>query len=79
MRYIKEERVNFAFKQLSEGKIGRKKTWVLSGLTGKEFLDEWEIRGAKEVISDSIMDKMDGIAAYLDFSPNSHRKGRNNK
>lgn len=51
---IAPKRVDFAFKLLAEGKIGRKKAWVLSGLTYHEFLVEWTKRGAEEHIPDSI-------------------------
>ena len=74
LHYIRSERVNLAFELLKEGKIGRKKTWVLSGLSAKEFLDEWQKRDAEVIVPDGIMEKMKENAKYLNFSPNKHRK-----
>lgn len=35
-----KRRIELAFKLLRDGKIGRKKTWKISGLSATEFLKE---------------------------------------
>lgn len=53
---IQLKRVEFAFKLQSEGKITRKQTWKISGLSGPDFLVEWSNRGAVDKISDQLME-----------------------
>lgn len=50
-------RVDLAFRLLAEGKIARKRAWLLSGLTYHEFMLEWEKRHAEEIIPEAIRAK----------------------
>ena len=65
-------RVDLAFNLLKEGKCGRKRSWILSGLTYYEFMLEWTKRGAVEYIPAEIMDE--SIEKSLDFDLNKYRK-----
>jgi len=49
---IASDRVEIAFKLLELGKIGQKKAWKLSGLSGHEFLFQMTKRGIYEQISE---------------------------
>jgi len=65
--FIAKDRVDLAFKLLQDGKIGRKKAWLISGLNGIEFLKEWTRRSAEEVISDELAEKTLENALSLDL------------
>jgi hypothetical protein len=67
LKEIKPIRVDLAFKLLAEGKIGRKKTWIISGLSHNEFLIEWTKRGAEEQIPDEFIEKELEIAKTIDL------------
>lgn len=60
-------RVDLAFKLLAEGKIGRKKAWILSGLSHHKFLGEWTRRGAEEVIPDELVEEEIEIMKSIDL------------
>ena len=60
-------RIELAFKLLASGRIGRKKTWVISGLSAHEFLVEWSKRGIEEVIPDEFIEKQLEIAKEIDL------------
>ena len=64
---IEPIRVDLAFKLLAEGKIGRKRAWVMSGLSHNEFLIEWTKRGAEEQIPDEFIEKELDIARAIDL------------
>ena len=57
MMHMREERVNFAFEYLREGKIGFKEAFKMSGLTYHEFMLEWAKRDAKEQIPNEIVEE----------------------
>ncbi len=65
---IKALRVDLAFDLLKKGKIGRKKTFLISGLEYHEFLVEWTKRGAEEIIPDEAMQKGIDLALSIDLS-----------
>ncbi|NMC07278.1 MAG: hypothetical protein GYA24_18820 [Candidatus Lokiarchaeota archaeon] len=67
LKEIEPIRVDLAFKLLANGKIGRKKAWIISGLSHNEFLIEWTKRGAEEQIPDEFMDKELEIARSIDL------------
>ena len=69
LKNIEKERVDFAFELQKDGKISRKRTWKLSGLSGSEFLDEWSKRGAVENIPDDIYEKSLELSRTIDFTP----------
>lgn len=52
IRRISADRVEIAFNLLESGKIGQKRAWRLSGLSGYEFLYQMTKRGISEQISD---------------------------
>lgn len=62
---ISNIRVDLAFKLLNEGKIGFKKSWIISGLSYQEFLNEWSKRGITEEISEEAMEKGNELALSL--------------
>ncbi len=68
-------RVDLSFQLLKAGKIGRKRTWILSGLSYHEFLVEWSKRGAEEVIPEETavkeleLVKTFDLKKYLQKSP----------
>lgn len=62
---ISNVRVDLAFKLLSEGKIGFKKSWIVSGLSYHEFLNEWSKRGFTEEISEEAIEKGNELALSL--------------
>ena len=64
---ISKKRVDIAFKLLKDGKIGRKQTWKLSGLSYLEFLNEWTKRKAEEKIPNEIIDKELDLANEIDL------------
>ena len=64
---ITKKRVDLAFELLSEGKIGRKRTWILSGLSNLEFLNEWSKRDAEEEIPEDIINKELEFAKEFDL------------
>ena len=68
MREITDVRVDLAFDLLDQGKISRKRAWVLSGLSGFEFRSEWSKRGAEEKIPDSVIKKQFDTIHDLDIS-----------
>ncbi|MHA1520838.1 MAG: hypothetical protein ACTSRK_11710 [Promethearchaeota archaeon] len=55
LKEISIQRVDMAFSLLAKGKIGRKRAWILSGLSNLEFLNEWTLRHAEEKIPEGIM------------------------
>lgn len=67
LKEIEPIRVDLAFRLLAEGKIGRKKAWIISGLSHHEFLIEWTKRGAEEQIPDEFLDKELEIARSIDL------------
>ncbi|HMF33599.1 MAG TPA: hypothetical protein VKK79_19405 [Candidatus Lokiarchaeia archaeon] len=67
LKEIAPIRVELAFQLLQEGKIGRKRAWVLSGLNYHEFMVEWSKRGAEEVIPDEATDKELELVKSLDL------------
>ena len=67
LKDVKSTRVDLAFELLKQGKIGRKKTWLISGLSAHEFLVEWTRRGAEEVMPDDMVDRELEIAKDLDL------------
>nr|MDO8087695.1 hypothetical protein [Candidatus Sigynarchaeum springense] len=67
LKEIEPIRVDLAFKLLSEGKIGRKRAWTISGLSHNEFLIEWTRRGAEEQIPDEFIEKELDIARSIDL------------
>ncbi|MEX2755852.1 MAG: hypothetical protein Q6365_010665 [Candidatus Sigynarchaeota archaeon] len=67
LKDIKSTRVDLAFELLKQGKIGRKKTWLISGLSAHEFLVEWTRRGAEEVMPDDMVDRELELAKDLDL------------
>jgi len=64
---ISKKRIDIAFKLLKDGKIGRKRTWILSGLSNLEFLNEWTKRKAEEKIPNEIIDKELDLAKEIDL------------
>ena len=60
-------RVDLAFQLLIEGKIGRKRAWVISGLEYHSFMLEWTKRGAVELISDEAEQKGFDLARNIDL------------
>ncbi|MBN2156483.1 MAG: hypothetical protein JW776_10605 [Candidatus Lokiarchaeota archaeon] len=68
LKEISEIRVDLAFQLLKEGKIGRKRTWKISGLSTLEFLNEWTKRDAEEVISDEARKSTLELIKSLDLS-----------
>ncbi len=60
-------RIDLAFQLLKGGKIGRKRTWILSGLSYHEFLVEWSKRGAEEVIPEEAAVKELELVKTLDL------------
>ena len=72
LKEIQPKRVNLAFSLLAKGKIGRKKAWILSGLTYHEFLIEWTTRKAEEILPDEITDAELEIIQHIDI--NKHLK-----
>ena len=60
-------RIDLAFRLLIEGKITRKRAWILSGLTYHEFMLEWEKRNAKEIIPEAIRLKELETALTIDL------------
>ena len=67
MSEISSQRVDLAFKLLKEGKIYRKKCWILSGLEYPEFMREWTRRGAEEMIPVELLEKSIEAALKLDI------------
>ena len=57
LKEITPIRVALAFQLLREGKIGRKRAWVMSGLSYHEFMVEWAKVGAVEVLPDEALEK----------------------
>ena len=68
LKEISNIRVEVAFTLLEEGKIGRKRAWTISGLSPHEFLVEWTNWGAKENISDKIIEKELNLIDIIDLS-----------
>lgn len=64
---ITNKRVDIAFELLKDGKIGRKRAWILSGLSNLEFLNEWSIRNAEEKISEDLITKELELAKEIDL------------
>jgi uncharacterized protein (DUF1778 family) len=67
LKEIEPIRVSLAFQLLQEGKIGRKRALILSGLSYHEFMVEWSKRGAEEVIPDEAIEKEIEDAKKLDL------------
>jgi uncharacterized protein (DUF1778 family) len=57
LKEIQPIRIDLAFNLLQQGKIGRKKAWIISGLNFHEFMVEWTKRNAEEFIPDEAFDK----------------------
>jgi hypothetical protein len=68
LKDISKSRVDLAFDLLKEGKIGRKKTWFLSGLDYHEFMVEWSKRRAEEQIPDEAERKGFELAMSIDLN-----------
>lgn len=68
LKEISKIRVDLSFQLLKAGKIGRKRTWKLSGLSTLEFLNEWTKRGAEEVISDEARESTIELIKSLDLT-----------
>jgi uncharacterized protein (DUF1778 family) len=75
-RIVKEKlspvRVDLAFKLLAQGKIHKKKAWILSGLTYSEFMIEWAKRDAQDIIPDASEEK--GLELSLTMELKKFRK-----
>lgn len=69
---ISSKRINIAFKRLAQGKIHKKRAWILSGLTYNEFMIEWAKRGAEDIIPDEIEEK--GVEFALNLDTHKYRK-----
>jgi hypothetical protein len=67
LKDINPIRVDIAFELLKQGKIGRKKTWILTGLSAHEFLVEWTRRGAEEVMPDDMVERELEVAKNIDL------------
>ncbi|NMC05828.1 MAG: hypothetical protein GYA24_11480 [Candidatus Lokiarchaeota archaeon] len=67
LKDVKSTRIDLAFELLRQGKIGRKKAWIISGLSSHEFLVEWTRRGAEEVMPEDIVDRELEIAKDVDL------------
>ncbi|MHA1648403.1 MAG: hypothetical protein ACTSVL_12610 [Promethearchaeota archaeon] len=61
-------RIDMAFQLLKDGKIGRKQTWILSGMQYHEFMIEWAKRGAEETLPDEVFDLELSLAKEIDLS-----------
>ena len=61
-------RVDLAFSLLKEGKIGKKRAWLLSGLDSFEFMSEWTKRRAEEHIPEILIEKEFELLDRLDLS-----------
>jgi hypothetical protein len=77
LKDILKSRIDLAFELLKEGKIGRKKTWFLSGLDYHEFMVEWTKRGAEEQIPDEAERKGWELARNLDIKKFLREKDEN--
>jgi (p)ppGpp synthase/HD superfamily hydrolase len=62
---IKPQRLNIVFKLVEQGKIGRKKAWKLSGLSYREFLNEWTKREIQEQIPKKAWETGEKLALEL--------------
>jgi uncharacterized protein (DUF1778 family) len=75
-RIIKEKispiRVEIAFKLLAQGKIHKKKAWLLSGLSYSEFMIEWSKRNAEDILPDQAEEK--GLQLALSLELKKYRK-----
>ena len=60
-------RIDLAFNLLNTGKIGRKRAWIISGLSYHEFMIERTRRGAEEIIPDEAEQKGIEIAKNIDL------------
>ncbi len=69
LKEIGSIRLDLAFQLLIEGKITRKRAWLLSGLTYHEFMLEWEKRNAEEIIPEAIRAKELETALTIDLKP----------
>ncbi len=67
LKEIEPKRIDIAFRLLKEGKCGRKRAWKLSGLSYHEFMNEWSLRNAEELIPDEIYEKSLEVALSLDL------------
>ncbi len=68
LKEIAPVRVDIAFQLLKEGKIGRKRAWMLSGLPYPEFMVEWSKRGAEEVVPEEAIEREILDAGKLDMT-----------
>ena len=57
IKEISQLRIEIAFDLLEKGKIGRKRAWIISGLSAHEFLNEWTERGAEEKVLEKSLEK----------------------
>jgi uncharacterized protein (DUF1778 family) len=67
LKEIDPVRIDLTFRLLAEGKITRKRAWLLSGLTYHEFMLEWEKRNAEEIIPEAIRTKELENALIIDL------------
>ena len=67
LKEIEPKRVDIAFQMLEEGKCGRKRAWIISGLSYHEFMNEWSLRNAEEHIPDEVYEKSLEDALSLDL------------
>ncbi|MHA1613070.1 MAG: hypothetical protein ACTSYU_13515 [Promethearchaeota archaeon] len=68
LKDIRQVRVDLAFSLLKEGKIGKKRAWLLSGLDSFEFMSEWTKRKAEEHIPEILIDKEIELLDQLDLT-----------
>jgi uncharacterized protein (DUF1778 family) len=75
-RIVKENiapiRLELAFKLLKEGKIHKKKAWMLSGLNYSEFMIEWTKRDAEDIVPDNAEEK--GLQFVLSLELKKNRR-----
>jgi predicted transcriptional regulator len=72
LKELHNDRKELAFNLLKEGKIGRKKAFILSGLTYNEFLLEWDNRKIVEKTSDKIFE--DGFSSAKNLNGKSLKR-----
>ena len=66
MKEILADKVNILLNLVAEGKLSRKKAFQLSGLTYREFLNEWTKRNIEEVIPEEAWNRGLELALTLD-------------
>jgi len=68
LKEIAPVRANLAFQLLKDGKIGRKRAWVISGLSYHEFMVEWSKREAEEAIPEESTEKELRLVENIDLT-----------